>query len=813
MSIGSIVGTVAGGALGSIVPGVGTALGASLGGALGGSIGGGGGGGSLTGSSMGTSTTSSATPNVPAWLLPYLQQNASLASGLATKPYQPYTGNQVQGLSAMQNQAGQLAQALPGQAQAGFNQSNAILSQVAQQGLNGINPQTLQSYMNPYTQQVMDASQKRQLQQYQLEHNQLEAQQGQIGAFGGSRSALAQGQLASNFEQQLSENQATQLQNNFTNAENMSMQGLGQAYNAAQGITQGTAANQASSLQNIGALQTAGGLEQQTGQNQLNAQYQNYLNAQAYPYQQLANSQNILNPIGSLTTGTNATGFNQQTGSPSLLQSAAGLGTIASGLGLGSSGSSSGFGNLFSSVGGGISSFLGGTGYGTGFDVGQSIAANPSFFAEGGLVTGSGSYLSGGPVASAKVPSLQDHISRFVDQYAQHYAKGGMVDLDKKYHNAQGIPYTHSDPVGLKKGGKIPLTSGLTNSGIGGIKRERQHYGQPYVKQDTAAAGYLRPNIKNAFSHGGLVAHYSYEDGGQVDDWWSTGETPTPAPRTLGNISDDILHSDDVNQKINSVLDAWGLPGKSAAKPNVGNLPIKIKPIDMSIPGYTDTGSSTVPAMSQAADIMNKPPRANEVMSDSPKSFMDAFKPGADKAGMFNGVNLPLLAMGSAILGDRSNSLMGAIGAGGKAYVGAAEEQQKASIENMLKAQQAQYYSQRGDSLTERTPAMIAEMQAKTKYLQNRPNSDPAKQEYAKALNAQLAQGVPMGQAQEIALQASDAVTAHQANPALPTTGSQGLGGGGIQAPTTTTGGIPIGTVATNPTTGQSITMTANGWQ
>ncbi len=787
MSVGSIIGTVAGGALGSVVPGVGTAMGASLGGALGGAIGGSSGGGSLTKSSMGTTTNGTSTPNVPSWLLPYLQQNAQSASALAQKPYQPYTGNQVQPLSGMQNQAGQLAQGLAtnNPAMAQFQNAYGIQQNVANQGLNGLNPQTLQNYMNPYTKAVMDASQQRQLQQYQLEKNQLAAQQGQIGAFGGSRSSLAQGQLASNFEQQLSQNEATQLQNNFTNAENMGMQGLGQANTSAQGMMQGAAGQQTAALQNIGALQTAGGLEQQTGQNQLNAQYQNYLTAQAYPYQQLANSQNILNPIASLTTGTNATGFNAQTGSPSILQSAAGLAATGSALGFGNifnggSNTSGGtglgntLGNMYNSIATPIQDYFSPQATG-----GDSMNMTGPGFLNGGMIP-HGMYAQGGMVSA---PSLSDHINHFASQYEKHYAHGGLVKsdksdipgiptqygytqedmpytkqepkylipaykaggtvvghrdytaLDKKFHDPSGVPYTHS--VGMKKGGQIPLSQGLSSANIGGIKRERQHYGQPYVKQDTAAQGYLRPNIKNAFSHGGLVAHYSYEDGGEVADplannailadmslrdetpyvkvkppslvdamvgqanqslapavpqdnpWTFAGPADQPQPNPM---SGDTSTDPGIFDRLFSSITGVDKPGDTAPKA----IPPALTPMDAAMAegaNYLNGGKNMTPKMDAAPAPEPKAPEkitSQDVQDMVMKKIMDRQN---------TGVNMPLLAMGAAILGNRSNSFMGALGAGEDAYVKTNMEQNKNDLETMQKMAMANFYGEKGQHM------------------------------------------------------------------------------------------------------------------
>jgi len=932
---------------------------------------------------QGTATQGTTTPQVPSWLLPYLQQNAATANTLASQPYQPYTGQQVNPLTAMQNQAGTMSQSLAdnGAAITGMNAANAVQTNVANQGQNGLNPATIQSYMNPYTNSVIDATNLRAQQQEQLQQNQLQAQQGQTGAFGGSRASLAQGQLQSNFAQQQSQNNATMMQNNFTNAENMGMQGLGQANSAAQGMMQSTAGAQTAQLQNIGALQTAGGLQQTTGQNQDNAAYQDFLTQQAYPYQQLANSQNILNPIGSLTTGTNATGFTQQSGSPGLLQTA--LGSAAAGASIGNSLSGSNAFGFLNSSAPYNSSATDNSGIPSLSDAQASVAddtanvANGSIsqgnldfsqaevsnirdaLATGGMVPHSRGYAQGGQVQQ---PSLSDHINHFIDTYAKHFANGGLIKSDKtdipgvptQYGMTQEeMPYTSQKPKYLipayAKGGQIPLQSGLSDANVPGIKRERQHWGKPYVPQTKNDPGYLRPDVKNAlatggmigipqFSNGGLTAHYGipgFEEGGVAPDiglimgdadngqsgidamfgdptqaasstntmttpgsiadetpeyaawraqqmqsssptldklsawadqpsplWnigngpaappnpttglnfnpgagtksgsdWSTpsgnsgGYGPAQGPATMGSVA----HGD-INSLANTVLNpqSTNAPGSANYAPDkdyvgkaedaVSNLFKMFVPSgkvgDTSATAPTKDASEPTPqqhatdvaASGAAADILAAGGTEAQAKSayiakgGNPTTWADASASFAgDKTGtraaapvqrtsaiapdagqqtssatgdidntinsgdtpqekyekyqnlmmnkILNGpggpnskVNLPLLSMGAAILGNRSNSLAGAIGAGGEAYTKTAQAQSAQNMELMQKMMMAHYYEGRNGIQQQRVDQNAPLVAAKINNLEQLPQGDPQKKQYDMAVQNGLKNGM-----------------------------------------------------------------------
>jgi hypothetical protein len=280
-------------------------------------------------------------------LAPYgqalLGQTAALTD-VNTNPYQQYQGDQIAQFTPLQQQSYQNAammqtapQLQDASALAGMAGLGALNTQYTFQPSN-FTAANAQAMMNPYT-DVMDAATRRNA---AIAQQQQQAQAAQHGAFGGSGDYLMRAQGNADLQRQLGMNQANAFQNaqtqyntqNQLNAQqqqfgaNLGMQGLATANQAASNL--GTLGNQQYN-QNVGLIglqNQLGGQQQQQTQNVLNTQYQNYLNAQNYPYQQLNFMSNILRGLP----------MSQQSASvyqapPSMLSQVAGLGLTAAGLG------------------------------------------------------------------------------------------------------------------------------------------------------------------------------------------------------------------------------------------------------------------------------------------------------------------------------------------------------------------------------------------------------------------------------------------------------------------------------------------------
>ena len=209
-------------------------------------------------------------------------------------------------------------------------------------------------YMSPYMQMVVERQQQDAQRQSQIAGQAQQANAARSGAFGGSGDYLMRGQAAGNLARQKGDIQAKGLQDayaqamgqfNTSQAQNQAAQQLNaqqQQFGAGLGLQGLQAANQsAANLANIGSTQYGqnvgllnvqnqfGGQQQGQVQNILNNQYQDYLNAQNYPYKQMGFMSDMIR--GLPLTQQSQTMYQQP---PSMLQQVAGAGLVAKGLGM-----------------------------------------------------------------------------------------------------------------------------------------------------------------------------------------------------------------------------------------------------------------------------------------------------------------------------------------------------------------------------------------------------------------------------------------------------------------------------------------------
>ena len=187
-------------------------------------------------------------------------------------------------------------------------------------GSGAVNPDQLQTaqYMNPYTQNVVDATTAALQQQQGQQLSQQQTQAIKSGAFGGNRSGLERAVLQG--QQGLATAQAISplYQRGYEQALATAVQQQGVNLGAQQAnqtrLLQGGqqlaglgAAAQTAGLQGANAVQQAGATQQQTTQAGLGALYNQWLQKQGYPYQQAQFLANIAEGTGSLSGSTTTT--------------------------------------------------------------------------------------------------------------------------------------------------------------------------------------------------------------------------------------------------------------------------------------------------------------------------------------------------------------------------------------------------------------------------------------------------------------------------------------------------------------------------
>lgn len=237
-------------------------------------------------------------------------------------------------------------------------------------------PQSVQAYMSPYMQNVVDAQQQAAQRQADIANQAMQARFAQSGAFGGARHGIQQAQAAADLARQKQGIQAQGLQNAFQQAQQaqqfgagLGLQGLAGAQQGLGNVLQGGAlglqgmqtgmqgagmglkgvetglagygllGQQAGVMGDLGTKELAarqgiigtqsqlGGMEQQQQQNIINQAIQNYAQAQQYPLQQY-NAYNAL-LRGYAVPGQTATSYQA---APSLASQAAGLGMGIAGI-------------------------------------------------------------------------------------------------------------------------------------------------------------------------------------------------------------------------------------------------------------------------------------------------------------------------------------------------------------------------------------------------------------------------------------------------------------------------------------------------
>ena len=217
----------------------------------------------------------------------------------------------------------------------------------------GFSPTDFQQFMDPFTEEVIAATQADIARQGAMQQNQLGASAVGAGAFGGSRQAIAQGEINRNILDQQARTGAQLRSAGFQQAQNLAQQAAQQQLRQAQltgqlgqtvaGLGTQTAAlgqlGQQMGVQDVNTLLGIGGLQQQQGQKELDVARANQLAQQALPFQRIGFLSDIFRGVPALQQTVSRT----TTPPPSRGSQLLGLGIA----GLGAVGSAGGFGNFF----------------------------------------------------------------------------------------------------------------------------------------------------------------------------------------------------------------------------------------------------------------------------------------------------------------------------------------------------------------------------------------------------------------------------------------------------------------------------------
>ena len=328
-------------------------------------------------------------------------------------PYNPYTGQMVADVN--QTQQGGINNII------GARDYLNTASDYARSGAAPISEDQINRYYNPFLKNVVGATQANFNESNAQQQNQVIGNAALKGALGGNRVGVAQAELAR--QQKLAQDPVIA---------NMQQQG----WNLAMAGAQQDRAAQAQGGYQFGALGNAalgqgqaqigaGSLQQGVDQAKLNAQYQEFMRQQQFPYQQaqfLAQTGiPALSGQGGTQTGQTYSTQQQYAAQPSPLQMGLGLGTTALGFMSGNPfGAAGGIGSLF---GGG-----GGAGYGAIGTYGGS--GNP--WSSGGMNW----YNRGGSVRPSFTDTVRNlrHAFRYGGSIPG-YASGGTMENGERVYS------------------------------------------------------------------------------------------------------------------------------------------------------------------------------------------------------------------------------------------------------------------------------------------------------------------------------------------------------------------------------------------
>jgi hypothetical protein len=274
-----------------------------------------------SGDGGGTPEKQTTVVDIPDWAKPYAKESLGKAQALTSQPYQTYGGERVAEFSPLQQQAFDRSAGQQVAGQIGFGTGLAGLAGMSSFGDQG----TAASFMSPYMQQVVDNQMASAQRQADIASTQRGAQAVRAGAFGGSRQAIESAEAGRALASQKGQIQAQGLQSAFERAQQQFNQEQATRLNAAQALGQ---LGQQQFGQQMGITEQQAQLgQQQRGREQdiLSTQYQDFLNQQRAPYDQLSFMQSMIRgtPMGQTTT--------MYSPPPSMTSQMIGLGTAAAG--------------------------------------------------------------------------------------------------------------------------------------------------------------------------------------------------------------------------------------------------------------------------------------------------------------------------------------------------------------------------------------------------------------------------------------------------------------------------------------------------
>lgn len=232
---------------------------------------------------------------MPPWLEGAYQSIAAQAEALRKREYEPYTKPRVAQLSDYPEygRANELAAQSVGEYAPYLSRASGLYNRAAETF-----PEHAEAYMNPYQQQVIKNLQERAGETFKEQIlPQLESTFVGAGQHGSMRHQELAARAARDMQKAVNEQTAQSLMHGYDMAGKLYNADVARQGEIAQGIGSLGGLSQAGRLADIALLQEIGGMQHGEQQNKLNLQYQDWLNQQNYPWNQLSQQSALLHGV------------------------------------------------------------------------------------------------------------------------------------------------------------------------------------------------------------------------------------------------------------------------------------------------------------------------------------------------------------------------------------------------------------------------------------------------------------------------------------------------------------------------------------
>jgi len=229
--------------------------------------------------------------NIPEYFQPYLERLFERGEAVTTEPFQRYEGQRLAEFTPEQQTAFAGVKDVSESYQPYLQASTALTGTAATQSTD---PNAIASRMSPYQQAVIDIQKREALRDANKIQQQIGASAVGVGAFGGSRQALQETELARQLGQRTADIQATGSQQAFNVAQQNLAADRAAALASGQQYGQLGAQSQQLGLSGLGAQEAVGQAQQAQKQKALDIGYEDFARETTLPSQQVQEMSSIL---------------------------------------------------------------------------------------------------------------------------------------------------------------------------------------------------------------------------------------------------------------------------------------------------------------------------------------------------------------------------------------------------------------------------------------------------------------------------------------------------------------------------------------